>query len=191
MLKILLFFLMTFMVNSTYAVVDLFDQNRGSKPKPINKKVPKKTPKKVTRKGKKLNLSLMGIFKSNSTILYFKDMKNKSVRVKLHPDKEISLPGYPDLIIEKIENRIVYVKDKKLMYCLDNEKQGIICDKDKGTLKMSMVRKYVPSSASKRKKSINNRMPNNNRVNKKKSNNRRTNTRKQSNPFSQPSSSRR
>jgi len=198
MLKILLSFLMILMVNPSYAVVDLFDQNRGAKPKPkvVKKKIVKKVPKKVVRKAKKLNLSLVGMFKSKATILYFKDMKNKSVRLRYNPDEKNSLPGYPELIIEKIDNRIVYVKDKDLIYCSDNEKKGIICQEQEGILEMSMAHKYVAAPRSSKTKSLNKKSFTNKRANNRTNsrtnsrtnkNNRRSNPRDKSNPFGRSS----
>ena len=83
-------------------------------------------------------------------ILYFKDKQNKQITVEFNTEKEVFLPGYDDLIIEKMENRALYVKDVNNKYCEDNVKKGIVCLPEKGIIEMKLVRKFVAQPKQKR-----------------------------------------
>ncbi|MCU7835169.1 MAG: hypothetical protein KZQ83_07915 [gamma proteobacterium symbiont of Taylorina sp.] len=140
--QIILFILCCFSSQS-YAAVDLFDSNRGKTDK-VGKKKPVK-PKPKARQ-KTLDLMFVGISRTGSTRLYFKDKKNKQVMVSFDAQKQTALPGYDDLIIEKIENRSLFVKDAKNKYCIDDEKKGLYCLSDQKLIEMRLVRKYVAAS---------------------------------------------
>lgn len=135
----------------SYASVDIFDSNRGKEVSASDK--PKKTAEtKPLSRGKHLGLMLVGVSEIGLTTLYFKDKKNKSVKIQFEQEKDTALPGHPDLIIEKIENRVVYVQDVNNKYCRENVKKGIHCQPDKGVIEMRLVRKHVPVTAPARKK---------------------------------------
>jgi len=129
--------------HQSYAGVDLFDSNRGKPPekaKPVKNKPVKAKPK---AKQKELDLMFVGISRTGSTTLYFKDKTNKSIKLAYDEKKQTALPGYERLLIEKIENRTLYVKDTQNQYCKDNETKGIVCQADKKIIEMKLVRKYV------------------------------------------------
>ena len=90
---------------TSYAAVDIFDSNRGKPPaKNVPKtKEPKVRPKRKVRK-KKVDLVFVGSSHIDSLTLYFKDKHNKQIAVKFNTEKEVFLPGYDDLIIEKMIN---------------------------------------------------------------------------------------
>lgn len=127
-----------------YAGVDVFDSNRGKPPKAVLKKTPPKKvrPKPKVRK-KKIDVVFVGSSHIDSMMLYFKDKQNKQIAVEFNTEKEVFLPGYDDLVIEKMENRVLYVKDVNNKYCANDEKRGIVCLPEKGVIEMKLVRKFV------------------------------------------------
>lgn len=135
-----------FSASISYAEIDLFDSNRGKPPVGAEKNKPIKSKPNSRIGQKKLELMFIGMSQSDTTVLYFKDKRNKQIKVQFDQQKDTTLPGYDDLVIEKIKNRVVYVKDINHKYCQNDIKRGILCQAKTNTLEMKLVRKYVAAS---------------------------------------------
>jgi len=126
---------------SVYAAVDIFDSRRGS---PIAQKGVNNKAAKIKASGKQkvIDIMFIGASQVNGIKLYFRDKKNKQISLLFDENKKNSLPGYDDLRIKKVENRILFVEDSKGKYCQNNSKKGIYCQ-DNGIIEMKIVRKFV------------------------------------------------
>jgi len=131
-----------------YAEIDLFDRNRGKlESSPIIKKAPVAVrPEKIATPEKKLiELTLVGISQTGTTVLYFKDRSNKQIKLVFDKQKINTLPGYKDLIIKTIENRSLIIDDTNNQ-CKDDKSMGISCQVSNRSIEMTLVRNHSPKS---------------------------------------------
>ena len=126
-----------------YAVtsVDLFDQNRGQEKE--EKPVTKKPVRKKQIRSRRDSFSLIGISKiGDKHVIHLSNVKGKQDTFTWYEhQKSPAAKVYDDYEIDKIINRTLYLNIIKNKPCIEDEKQGISCDKKNKQMIMKLVRK--------------------------------------------------
>lgn len=144
-MKIILTIILFFYCTGLYAVksVDLFDQNRGQEKKA---EPAKKKPARQSRiRSKKAEFSLIGLAKiGDKHVIHFATNKGKQNSFTWYEHKKSTAAKiYDDYEIDKIVDRTLFLNILNNKPCIEDEKQGISCDKKNKQMVMMLVRKKM------------------------------------------------
>lgn len=158
LMKTILTIILVFYCTGLYAVnsVDLFDQNRGQEKKAEADN--KKTPRQNKIRSKRGNFSLIGLSKiGDKYVIHFATIKGKQDSfIWYEHQKSPTTKIYDDYEIDKIINRTLYLNIIKNKPCIEDQKQGVSCDKKNKQMIMQLVRKKAipPPRSARAKRSI-------------------------------------
>jgi len=144
-MKTIFTLILIFYCTGLYAVnsVDLFDQNRGQEKQqePVKKKPPRKNKVRL----KKAGFSLIGISKiGDKYVIHFATTRGKQESFTWYEQQNTPATKiFDDYEIDKIINRTLYLNILKNKPCVEDQKQGISCDKKNKQMVMQLVRKKM------------------------------------------------